>query len=291
MGNVIDFNDAVKALRKGAGETIEAVSKGASKATGKTVVSKTTQESIEAAAKKTAAALKASKESADALKMSQQRAAKRIEDAARRSAKKIQGAHNKKIAAERIASSELHNKKGAAERIASSELYNKQMEIVAKNKGKQVNPVNKERLKELRSKYKGVLAENQQANYSNKNYSTTIGEVRAGSSNFDGSKSKKTHERQRKIYANRQYNKEKGRLNYNLENGDLKEKISAKIGLNKLDKKDFMPTTRTSKNKGIDFDKNSFAYKAAGLGVGGAIVFSMANNKGQQSNSQLYGQG
>ena len=254
MGNVIDFNDAVKALRKGAGETIEAVSKGASKATGKTVVSKTTQESIEAAAKKTAAALKASKESADALKMSQQRAAKRIED-------------------------------------ASSELYNKQMEIVAKNKGKQVNPVNKERLKELRSKYKGVLAENQQANYSNKNYSTTIGEVRAGSSNFDGSKSKKTHERQRKIYANRQYNKEKGRLNYNLENGDLKEKISAKIGLNKLDKKDFMPTTRTSKNKGIDFDKNSFAYKAAGLGVGGAIVFSMANNKGQQSNSQLYGQG
>ena len=257
MGKVIDFNDAVKALRKGAGETIEAVSKGASKATGKTVVSKTTQESIEAAAKKTAAALKASKEGADALKMSQQR----IEDAARRSATKIQAAHNKKV---------------AAERIASSELYNKQMEIVAKNKGKQVNPVNKERLKELREKHGQKLLDGDG--------------VRAGSSNFDGSKSKKTHERQRKIYANRQYNKEKGRLNYNLENGDLKEKISAKIGLNKLDKKDFMPTTRTNKNKGIEFDKNSFAYKAAGLGVGGAIVFSMANNKGQQSNEQLYGQ-
>ena len=80
-------------------------------------------------------------------------------------------------------------------------------------------------------------------------------------------------------------------LNYDLENGSLKEKISAKIGLNKLDKQDFMPTTRATKAPGIQLDKNSFAYKAAGLGVGGAIVFSMANNKGQQSNSQLYGQG
>lgn len=60
---------------------------------------------------------------------------------------------------------------------------------------------------------------------------------------------------------------------------DLKSGITGSIGKKK------------AASQGINFDKNSFAYKAAGLGVGGAIVFSMANNKGQQSNSQLYGQG
>lgn len=139
------------------------------------------------------------------------------------------------------------------------------------------NPVDKSRLKELRKKFANET----------KDFS------RSGSSGYKatGKQAEKIHEKQRKIYANRQYNKEKGRLNYDLENGSLKEKISAKIGLNKLDKQDFMPTTRATKTPGIQLDKNSFAYKAAGLGVGGAIVFSMANNKGQQSNSQLYGQG
>lgn len=48
-------------------------------------------------------------------------------------------------------------------------------------------------------------------------------------------------------------------------------------------------------NKSVDKIKDAKAdnwvYKLAGAGVGGGIVLSMANNKGQQSNSQLYGQG
>lgn len=36
---------------------------------------------------------------------------------------------------------------------------------------------------------------------------------------------------------------------------------------------------------------DNWVYKTAAAGVGGGLVLSMANNKGQQSNSQLYGQG
>ena len=35
---------------------------------------------------------------------------------------------------------------------------------------------------------------------------------------------------------------------------------------------------------------NNFVYNMAAMGVGGALVLNMANNKGQQSNAQLYGQ-
>lgn len=35
---------------------------------------------------------------------------------------------------------------------------------------------------------------------------------------------------------------------------------------------------------------NNTVYNMAAMGVGGGLVFSLANNKGQQSNSQLYGQ-
>lgn len=36
---------------------------------------------------------------------------------------------------------------------------------------------------------------------------------------------------------------------------------------------------------------DNWVYKAAAAGVGGGLILSMANNKGQQSNQQLYGQG
>ena len=36
---------------------------------------------------------------------------------------------------------------------------------------------------------------------------------------------------------------------------------------------------------------SNWVYKAAGAGVTGALVLNMFGNKGQQSNSQLYGQG
>ena len=35
---------------------------------------------------------------------------------------------------------------------------------------------------------------------------------------------------------------------------------------------------------------NNFVYNMAAMGVGGGLVLNMANNKGQQSNAQLYGQ-
>jgi hypothetical protein len=35
---------------------------------------------------------------------------------------------------------------------------------------------------------------------------------------------------------------------------------------------------------------NNFVYNIAAMGVGGGLVLNMANNKGQQSNAQLYGQ-
>jgi hypothetical protein len=35
---------------------------------------------------------------------------------------------------------------------------------------------------------------------------------------------------------------------------------------------------------------NNFVYNMAAMGVGGGLVLNMANNKGQQTNAQLYGQ-
>ena len=46
-----------------------------------------------------------------------------------------------------------------------------------------------------------------------------------------------------------------------------------------------------NKNNKKQGDPNNIVYKMAAAGVGGGIVLSMSNRKGQQSNSQLYGQG
>lgn len=45
-----------------------------------------------------------------------------------------------------------------------------------------------------------------------------------------------------------------------------------------------------SKNN-TNINPNNWVYKLAAAGVGGGMVLSMSNNKGQQTNSQLYGQG
>lgn len=47
----------------------------------------------------------------------------------------------------------------------------------------------------------------------------------------------------------------------------------------------------SAKNQDPKGNANNWVYKAASVGVGGGLVLSMANNRGQQSNSQLYGQG
>lgn len=48
---------------------------------------------------------------------------------------------------------------------------------------------------------------------------------------------------------------------------------------------------KSANNKDSKGIGNNFIYRAAAAGVGGGLVLSMANNKGQQSNAQLYGQG
>lgn len=55
-------------------------------------------------------------------------------------------------------------------------------------------------------------------------------------------------------------------------------------------------TQNTPKNNNIKKDQpvvnaNNWVYKAAAAGVGGGMVLSMSNSRGQQPNSQLYGQG
>ena len=46
----------------------------------------------------------------------------------------------------------------------------------------------------------------------------------------------------------------------------------------------------SAKNLADKVKGNNFVYNMASLGVGGGLVLNMANNKGQQSNAQLYGQ-
>lgn len=76
-----------------------------------------------------------------------------------------------------------------------------------------------------------------------------------------------------KQLAEKQYQEKVNRI-YN--RPELEKKLKTKGG--------------SSQNKAATGDGNNWVYKAASAGVGGGLVLSMANNKGQQSNSQLYGQ-
>lgn len=133
--------------------------------------------------------------------------------------------------------------------------------------------VDKQRLRELRKKYADQ----------------TKDFTRAGTSNFKGQNTDRVLEKEYKRYASKQYGKEKGRLEYLTENGSRQEKRSAKKQLNNLSEEDFLPKTKNNTPKS-DINKGSFANKLVGYGVGGGLVLSLANNKGQQSNEQLYGQ-
>lgn len=75
-----------------------------------------------------------------------------------------------------------------------------------------------------------------------------------------------------KKYAERNNVDEQGLKSRQLKNG-LKEKHKDKI------------TPKVPKKSGANW-----VYGAGATAIGGGILFSMSNNKGQQSNSQLYGQ-
>ena len=66
------------------------------------------------------------------------------------------------------------------------------------------------------------------------------------------------------------------------------KRLEAKHGTGKTEKATVKKTTTNADPKGIG---SNWVYKAAGAGVTGALVLNMFGNKGQQSNSQLYGQG
>lgn len=73
----------------------------------------------------------------------------------------------------------------------------------------------------------------------------------------------------------------------------IKERMEqAKANSNNVQTKTEKANSNASaKNTDIKGNGNNFIYKMAAAGVGGGIVLSMSNRKGQQSNSQLYGQG
>lgn len=61
--------------------------------------------------------------------------------------------------------------------------------------------------------------------------------------------------------------------------------------LKEFDAKNSAATGNSSAKKKKDPKADNWVYKAAAAGVGGGLVLSMSNSKGQQSNQQLYGQG
>lgn len=61
--------------------------------------------------------------------------------------------------------------------------------------------------------------------------------------------------------------------------------------LKEFDAKNSAATGNSSAKKTKDPKADNWVYKAAAAGVGGGLVLSMSNSRGQQSNQQLYGQG
>lgn len=61
--------------------------------------------------------------------------------------------------------------------------------------------------------------------------------------------------------------------------------------LKEFDAKNSAATGNSSAKKKKDPKADNWVYKAAAAGVGGGLVLSMSNSRGQQSNQQLYGQG
>ena len=239
MAKVIDFDDAVKALKKGTKEVGESISKG---------ISKGTQESIESAAKKSASAFKAATETANASKVAQQR----VEEAARRSASKIQGAKTSKIMRQR------------ASAIESAKLLD-DLNTPEKMIKRQIREMNISNKKEKIAS--GIFTPNKEAREAGKQY-RELRQLRTGD---------------RKIGLIN----EKTSMFSNMSDSDMRKYMSDAIISNKI--KD--SASRTVKSNVVkQFNKNNIAYRAASAGVGGALIFSMANNKGQQSNQQLYGQ-
>lgn len=61
--------------------------------------------------------------------------------------------------------------------------------------------------------------------------------------------------------------------------------------LKEFDAKNSAATGNSSAKKKKDPKADNWVYKAAAAGVGGGLVLSMSNSRGQQNNKQLYGQG
>lgn len=71
----------------------------------------------------------------------------------------------------------------------------------------------------------------------------------------------------------------------------LEKEKQQKLKQELLNKREAKQKNPSAKNKDTKGNANNFVYRAAAAGVGGGLVLSMANNRGQQSNAQLYGQG
>lgn len=238
MAKVIDFDDAVKALRKGAKEVGEAVSKNADNVTAKVV-----------------------KEAGEAVSKNADEVVKTTRAAKNQSAKLL----DSMTTPDKVVMREIR-----AEKIASK---NNNLRANAYSKSKE--------LKEL---------------YGTDSMDDIMKELRAERTRQTTLKNKETQKSSgfsaKKTRMAEMTDEQWARV----EAGRAKEEAFRKQDIRKTKNQQGNPNpagsaaTGNASAKGVSFDKNNMAYRAAAAGVGGALIFSMANNKGQQSNQQLYGQ-
>jgi len=265
MGNVIDFKDAVKIIRK-------KTSKGVTEAS--ELVGKGFKEFYENSFK-----------AADTIasKMSNKKIT--IEERAKRSANKFKQVKDAEIAASRKAFNEA--KTGSQ---LSFDLGD-----VAKNSSPNVSHDIKP--KEIKTKDVEQLSFDIDEQVKKTKFKTETG---TQTSMFDGgqqtlidmgpSMDTTAYSEALKVDAENIRQKRKENKVYNRQ--ELEKKLE-EVQYNKNVNKFYNRPELEKKYKEMKpkINGNNWVYKAAAASVGGGLVLSMANNKGQQTNNQLYGQG
>lgn len=180
---------------------------------------------------------------------------------------------------------DLHIKKIAQKEIANRATATQAMKATEKNINKSINKAvgleyEARKLSDTGRKYK--KRESELTKVFNSKEARAIERKAIRQNNVEGAARRSAENLKEKMQPLREKQVyDKGALKLEYRQKQLKE----------FDAKNSAATGNSSAKKKKDPKADNWVYKAAAAGVGGGLVLSMSNSRGQQSNQQLYGQG